>query len=134
MNNLWDKFKSLFSYEEEEVETLRVPVRGEDGNNIIPLPFPSASNHEIVVMQPTSFNETLLAVRCLKNRSTVIINVADMSEDESQRFVDFISGSAYALDGYQERVGDGIFVLTPSHIGIRSNQALVTSDRIVARN
>lgn len=134
MNNIWEKFRSLFSYEEEEVETLTVPVRGEDGHNIIPLPFPSASNHEIVVMQPTSFNETLLAVRCLKNRSTVIINVAEMSENESQRFVDFISGSAYALDGYQERVGEGIFVLTPSHIGIRSNQALVTSDGIVARN
>ncbi len=134
MNILWEKFRSLFSYEEEEIETLSVPVRGEDGNNIIPMPFTAASSHEIVVMQPTSFNETLLAVRCLKNRSTVIINVADMSEDESQRFVDFISGSAYALDGYQERVGEGIFVLTPSHIGIRSNQALVTSDGIVARN
>lgn len=133
-NNIWEKFKSLFSYEEEEIATLDVPVRGEDGNNIVPLKMPSASTHEIVVMKPTSFNETLLAVRCLKNRSTVIINVTEMSEEESQRFVDFISGSAYALDGFQERIGEGIFVLTPSHIGIRSNQALVTADGIVARN
>lgn len=135
MNNMWDKFRSFFTYEEEEYETLEVPVRGENGNisNIVPLQPHVSSSHEIVVMKPTSFNETLLAVRCLKNRSTVIINVSEMSEIESQRFVDFISGSAYALDGYQERVGDGIFILTPSHIGIRSNQALVTSDGIVAR-
>ncbi|PKL76227.1 MAG: hypothetical protein CVV27_11360 [Candidatus Melainabacteria bacterium HGW-Melainabacteria-1] len=134
MNKMWDKLKSFFTYEEEEFETLEVPVRGENGNNIVPLQaHASASSHEIVVMRPTSFNETLLAVRCLKNRSTVIVNVSEMSEIESQRFVDFISGSAYALDGYQERVGEGIFILTPSHVGIRSNQALVTSDGIVAR-
>jgi len=134
MNHLWEKIKTFFSYEEEEYETLEVPVRGEDGNNIIPLQSRATGSHEIVVMKPTSFNETLLAVRCLKNRSTVIVNVSDMTENESQRFVDFISGSAYALDGYQERVGEGIFILTPSHVGIRSNQALVTSDGIVARN
>lgn len=136
MNNLWEKIRSFFTYEEEEYETLEVPVRGEDGNNIVPLQARGASTgaHEIVVMKPSSFNETLLAVRCLKNRSTVIVNVGDMSESDSQRFVDFISGSAYALDGYQERVGEGIFILTPSHVGIRSNQSLVSSDGIVARN
>lgn len=134
MNTIWEKIKTFFVTEEEEYEMMDVPVRGEDGHNIIPLQSRAAGSHEIVVMRPTSFNETLLAVRCLKNRSTVIVNVSEMSETESQRFVDFISGSAYALDGYQERVGDGIFILTPSHVGIRSNQALVTSDGIVARN
>ena len=134
MNNLWEKIKSFFTYEEEEYETLEIPVRGENGNNIVPFHSGASSAHEIVVMKPTSFNETLLAVRCLKNRSTIILNVVDMSESDSQRFVDFISGSAYALDGYQERVGEGIFILTPSNVGIRSNQALVSADGIVARN
>ena len=134
MNKLWDRVKSLFTYEEEELETLNVPVRGENGNMLSPLGLQGASSHEIVVMQPTSFQETLLAVRCLKNRSTLVVNVSEMTEEESQRFIDFISGSAYALDGFQERVGEGIYVLTPSNIGIRSNQALVTADGLVARN
>lgn len=135
MNKLWDRVKSLFTYEEEELETLNVPVRGENG------PPPSLSGglsnmngHEIVVMKPTSFKETLLAVQCLKNRSTLIVNVNDLSKDESQRFIDFISGSVYALDGSQECVGEEIYLLTPSHVGIRSNQALVTSEGLVARN
>lgn len=132
MNNMWDKFKSFFSYEEETIETLEVPVRGENGSNIVPLQAHMNANHEIVVMKPSSFNETLLVVRCLKNRSTVVVNVSEMSDLESQRFVDFISGSAYALDGYQEKIGEGIYILTPNHIGIRSNQALVTSEGIVA--
>lgn len=135
MNNIWDKIKSFFSYEEEEYETLEVPVRGENGSNIVNFhPHLAQNNQEIVVMKPSSFNETLLAVRCLKNRSTVVVNVSDMNELDSQRFVDFISGSAYALDGFQERVGEGIFILTPSNVGIRSNQALVRADGIVARN
>lgn len=135
---MWDKLKSFFAYEEETYETIEVPVRGEDGpsgpSNIVSLqPHLSAAGHEIVVMQPESFNETLLAVRCLKNRSTVIVNVSKMKAEDSQRFVDFVSGSAYALDGRQERIGKEIFILTPSHIGIRSNQGLVTPDGIVAR-
>jgi cell division inhibitor SepF len=135
MNKLWDRIKSLFTYEEEELETLNVPVRGENGPPpSLSMGLANASGHEIVVMKPTSFQETLLAVHCLKNRSTLIVNVNDLSKDESQRFIDFISGSAYALDGFQERVGEEIYILTPSHVGIRSNQALVTADGLVARN
>lgn len=133
---MWDKIKSLFTVQEEDeyIEAVEVPVRGEDGNhNIIALRPNAEINHEVVVMHPTSFNETLVAVGLLKRRSTVVINVTGMNESESQRFVDFISGSAYALDGYQERVGEGIFVLTPSHIGIRSRNALSTVDGLAAR-
>ena len=133
MNKLWDRLKAMFTYEEEELETFNIPVRGENGNGPSPLALSTAAQ-EIVVMRPSSFQETLLAVRCLKNRSTLVVNVEDMSAGDSQRFIDFISGSAYALDGFQERVGEGIYVLTPSHIGIRSNQALVTADGLVARN
>jgi cell division inhibitor SepF len=133
---MWDKIKSLFTIQEEDeyVEAIEVPVRGEDGShNIISLHPKAEVSHEVVVMHPKSFNETLAAVSFLKLRSTVVINVTKMSENESQRFVDFISGSAYALDGYQERVGEGIFVLTPSHIGIRSRNALSTADGLAAR-
>ena len=135
MNKPWVRIKSLFTYEEEDLETLNVPVRGENGPPpSFPTGFSNASGHEIVIMKPTSFQETMLAVQCLKNRSTLIVNVNDLSKDESQRFIDFISGSAYALDGFQERVGEEIYILTPSHVGIRSNQALVTADGLVARN
>jgi cell division inhibitor SepF len=133
---MWDKIKSLFTVQEEDeyVEAIEVPIRGEDGsNNIVSFRPNMETSHEVVVMHPTSFSETLVAVRFLKHRSTVVVNVTGMSESESQRFVDFVSGSAYALDGYQERVGEGIFVLTPSHIGIRSRNALNTADGIAAR-
>lgn len=130
---MWDKIKALFQNEDEWDEAVEVPVRGEDNTKIISLRPGSAANHEVVVMHPTSFSETLPVVRYLKERYTVIINVAAMDQDESQRFVDFVSGSAYALDGHQERVGDGIFVLTPSHINIRSKQAINTAEGITAR-
>ncbi|PIQ26774.1 hypothetical protein COW36_00525 [bacterium (Candidatus Blackallbacteria) CG17_big_fil_post_rev_8_21_14_2_50_48_46] len=133
---MWDKIKSLFTIpvEDEYVEAFDVPIRGEDGShNIVSLRPNQEVSHEVVVICPTSFSETLTAVSYLKQRCTVVINVTGMNEAESQRFVDFISGAAYALDGFQERVGEGIFVLTPSHIGIRSRQALATADGFAAR-
>lgn len=133
---MWDKIKALFTQDEDEwVEAVEVPVRGEDGVHpkIVSLRPGGEVSHEVVVMYPTSFSETLTAVHYLKERHTVIVNVTGMEEAESQRFVDFISGSAYALDGGQERVGEGIFVLTPSHINIRSKQVLATAEGIAAR-
>ena len=67
----------------------------------------------------------MAAVRFLKQRHTVIVNVSELNDTDSQRFTDFISGSAYALDGYQERVSESIFVLTPSHIEILSSKPTV---------
>jgi FtsZ-interacting cell division protein YlmF len=131
---MWDKISStlgtLFSVKDDENFTSdSFPVRGEDGSRtLVALQGAQpAVNHEIVVMRPTSFNETMAAVRFLKQRNTVIVNVSELNESESQRFTDFISGSAYALDGYQERVSESIFILTPSHIEILSRNASAES-------
>jgi FtsZ-interacting cell division protein YlmF len=136
---MWDKLKELFSVHEDDIpvesgmQTLEVPVRGENGGNIVSLRPGTDYSHEVVVMHPKSFSDTMLAVRYLKNRCAVVVNVSTMEEEESQRFVDFVSGSAFALDGAQERIGEGIFILTPSHISLRSGQAPVTEHGVVAR-
>ena len=39
----------------------------------------------------------------------------------ARRIVDFTSGVTYALDGHMLRVGEEIFLFTPSHISITAD-------------
>lgn len=131
---MWNKIKEFFSLKEDEygVDTIEVPIRGE---NIVSIGQKRSVadhqyNYEVVVMHPTSFSDALLVLRFLKNRSAVLINIGDMSKEEALRLVDFVTGCAYALDGAHEQAGEGILLITPSHIGIHSNQSLLTTDGI----
>ena len=44
-----------------------------------------------------------------------------MDPDQAQRAVDFVAGGTYAIDGHQERVGESIFLFTPSCVNVTSS-------------
>ena len=56
----------------------------------------------------------------LKNRFPVIINLEEADAELAKRIIDFISGTAYALDGRMQKVGNGIFLFVPSNMDISS--------------
>jgi cell division inhibitor SepF len=34
--------------------------------------------------------------------------------------VDFLSGATHAIDGHQQRIGDGVFIFTPHNVVVTS--------------
>ncbi len=82
--------------------------------------LPQAKNgaHEVVVIEPRAFNESIQIVEALKDKKTVILNLQLLDRENSQRIVDFISGCTHALDGSQKKIGDNVFIFTPSNINI----------------
>jgi cell division inhibitor SepF len=90
------------------------PTRG----NIIGLPATPAS--EVVVIEPRSFEEALAILDNLRSRKAVILNLMGLAPDQSQRLVDFVSGACHALDGHQEKIGESIFLFTPSNVVINT--------------
>jgi cell division inhibitor SepF len=48
-----------------------------------------------------------------------------MDPDQAQRAVDFVAGGTYALDGHQERIGESIFLFTPSCVQVRTQSGVV---------
>ena len=44
-----------------------------------------------------------------------------MDPDQAQRAVDFIAGGTFAIDGHQERIGESIFLFTPSCVSVTSS-------------
>ena len=86
--------------------------------NLRVLPQPKAGAHEVVVIEPKAYNESITIVEALKERKTVILNLQLLDREQSQRIVDFLCGCTHALDGSQRKIGESVFIFTPSNINI----------------
>lgn len=93
-------------------------------NNVIGMPGAANGISEVVVMEPRSFEEMPQAIQALRERKSVVLNLTIMDPDQAQRAVDFVAGGTYAIDGHQERIGESIFLFTPSCVQV-STQSMV---------
>ena len=98
---------------------------GQVMNNVIGMPGALNGISEVVVMEPRTFEEMPQAIRALKERKSVVLNLNIMDPDQAQRAVDFVAGGTYALDGHQERIGESIFLFTPSCVQVRTQTGVV---------
>ena len=93
------------------------PIR-KNRPNIRVLPQPKAGANEIVVIEPKAYNESISIVEALKDKKTVILNLQLLDREQSQRIVDFLCGCTHALNGGQKKVGENVFIFTPSNTSI----------------
>ena len=94
-------------------------------NNVIGMPGSVNSISEVVVMEPRSFEEMPQAIQALRERKSVVLNLTLMDPDQAQRAVDFVAGGTYATDGHQERIGESIFLFTPSCVQVITQSGVV---------
>ncbi len=98
---------------------------GSMGSNVIGLPSVNQPTTEVVVLEPRSFDEMAQVIQYLRERKTVIMNLTLMDPGEAQRSVDFVAGGTYAIDGHQERIGENIFLFTPSTVTVSTPSSQV---------
>lgn len=133
-DNKWQQHQN--SDEEEEVEpakpeptpyrryreTMNFPTDTSFGtnrtSNVIGMPGINNSNAEVVIIEPHSFDEMPQVIQTIKERKSVVLNLSEMDSEEAQRSVDFVAGGTYAIDGHQERIGESIFLFTPSCVKV----------------
>ncbi|NLF82375.1 MAG: cell division protein SepF [Candidatus Gastranaerophilales bacterium] len=118
-----DFLDGLFRYDEqyEEEEEMQEPVRRKKQKpNLNVVPHPAGNVFEVVVTEPRTFEESLEAVNSLRDRKTIVLNLHLLDAEQSQRVVDFIAGATHALDGNQQRIGEGVFIFTPNNVNISS--------------
>lgn len=77
---------------------------------------PNYRGYEVMVMEPRSFNDAASIVQYLKDRKTIVLNLHLLDKEQSQRTIDFVCGAAHALNGKPQKVGDLVFVFTPSNV------------------
>lgn len=96
------------------------PPKPSSKSNVIGMPGANNGLNEIVLLEPQSFEKMAEVIQVLRERKTVILNLNMMDPDDAQRAVDFVAGGTYAIDGHQERVGESIFLFTPSCVQVNS--------------
>lgn len=94
-------------------------------NNVIGMPGAAAGLSEVVVVEPRSFEEMPQVIQALRERKSVVLNLTIIDPDEAQRAVDFVAGGTYAIDGHQERIGESIFLFTPSCVQVTTQTGVV---------
>lgn len=87
-------------------------------NNVIGMPGAINGISEVLVLEPRTFEEMPQAIQALRERKSVVLNLTIMDPEQAQRAVDFVAGGTYALDGHQERIGESIFLFTPSCVQV----------------
>lgn len=75
---------------------------------------------EVLVIEPRQFEESIDIVEHLRSRKSVLLNLHMLDNENSQRVVDFLSGACHAIDGHQQRIGDGVFLFAPASVVINS--------------
>ena len=105
--------------EETETEEIAAPASRKPLSAVRPL---NTHGYEVVVIEPTSFNDSLEIAKNLSERKTVVLNLEMLENESSQRIVDFLSGATFALDGHQQKIGEGVFIFTPKNVNISSEQ------------
>ena len=88
----------------------------EKSNEIKVVSHPGFKGMEVKVIEPRSFEDAEVIVQHLRNRKTIVLNLHLLDKEQSQRTIDFVCGAAHALDGKPQKVGDLVFVFTPSNV------------------
>jgi cell division inhibitor SepF len=63
-----------------------------------------------------SFEDVRRAVDGLREGTQQIINLEQTPADMSERLIDFMNGATYSIDGTVEKIGDQVYLFTPTNV------------------
>ena len=135
MNKVWDFFgmevedddvddvvNGASAYEEdEEVEERKPMMFGRRNAKVVNMP--QTHQIEMVISQPTTFEQSEVICQYLKEKKSVIVNLEYVNKDVARRIVDFISGGVYSLDAHIQKVSNSIFLVAPTNYEISNEVA-----------
>ncbi|MEW6661623.1 MAG: cell division protein SepF [Bacillota bacterium] len=129
MGKLMDKVLGFMGVEVKEVEGPEEENQSwNDGSSAKPNRSNVVSLHnsrpiKLVVVKPVVFEQVQVISDHLKSRRPVIINLEDTEKDTAKRILDFVSGTAYALNGSMQKVSQSIFLFVPSNVEVSGEMA-----------
>ncbi len=124
MANAIGKIKEFFGFVEEEdfMETKPTSeptpvVRAFKGAVIHQQPSKAAmALSEIKVEEPRIYEDSLNIATHLRENKPVVINLKYLDSQSGKRLIDFVCGTAYAINGHMMKIGENIFLFTPEHV------------------
>ncbi len=120
------KVKEFFGFVEEEERLIEKKSEPEKSTSPVVRSFrgsllnngvsKSLALSEIKIEEPRIYEDSLNIATHLRENTPVIINLKYLDSASGKRLVDFICGTAYAINGHMMKIGDSIFLFTPENI------------------
>jgi cell division inhibitor SepF len=85
----------------------------------------------ITTIHPRTYNEAKTIGEHFRDGVPVIMNLTDMNDADAKRLVDFAAGLVFGLHGSIERVTSKVFLLSPEHVEVSSEDTETVSTRAV---
>lgn len=76
----------------------------------------SMAASEIKVEEPKIYEDSLNIAAYLRETKPVIVNLKHLDADTGKRLIDFVCGTAYAINGHMLKIADNIFLFTPQQM------------------
>ena len=113
-NNMYQQNNQQYQPQQEQYQPQQ-PM-GDPGMSV------SGSNLELKVVKPERFDNVSQIANHLLNRRTVVLNLESTNKESARRLIDFLSGVAYSIDGYIQRVANNTFVIVPNNVDVSGEQ------------
>jgi cell division inhibitor SepF len=119
---IWEKMLLFLGLAEEEEEYAE-PVKAQDFPQEDPAPrrgkvvsLHAGKNQRVMILKPGDFGEAKAIADHMRYRRTVVLNLEHAELEEAKRLLDFISGTAYALNCNVVKVSEHIFIFSPDNV------------------
>lgn len=130
MKEFLRKTKVFFGFGEEDGLKINNKPQANKGTSLktirgslINLPTSSNINYsEIIVVEPRVYEDSINIAAYLRESKPVIIKLKYLDTAQGKRLIDFICGTAYAINGHMLKIGENIFLFTPESVLIVDNE------------
>ena len=73
------------------------------------------------LMAPKEFGEAKKVADCLMAGSSVVLNIENISGNDIVRFMDFLMGVIYVINGNMKHVSKTTVIVTPNNVGVEGD-------------
>jgi len=141
MNNITKKLKIFFGFHDhyqDQDETRQLPAKKATERQPVIKNFKgtlvsgksrSAMPNEIQVEEPKIYEDSLTIATYLRKNKPVIVKINNLDPDTGKRLIDFVCGTAYAINGHMVKLGENIFLFTPENILIVDSEEKSTFEQ-----
>jgi len=111
------KFKNLFKEEEDTFAGTEDEYYNMSENEAVK--EADKSGNKMILQEPRAYSESQQIADHLKNRNSVVVNLKRVTSDQAKRIIDFLSGVIYAIGGSMQKIGVGIYLVTPKNVNVQ---------------
>lgn len=106
----------------EGISVRPVPITGEDPSKPRVRAVPQRSSARAHLVTPTSFGMVQEVADKFKAGQAVAVDMGSADRELSRRLIDFLSGMCYGIGGEMEKLGNGLFLLSPVGVEVPADE------------